>query len=189
MVPAADAIEDVDVLLSQNYLLQQRLDEMKNELSTVLASHMRYMVTMNATLRRISAQPFRRAVASSPPSNPSHDSPSNRDLTGDNQTNDREQTIHLKLSKSPPDLFVLWDEYEKGLNGQKAARDYTPAERGANKHTYSLRNVFWGAVECFIRRGQTSDTAIDRILSVYGRDKSVTAVLKAMKRDRGRNIV
>ena len=175
----AATVNDVDVLLSQNYLLQQRLDDAKNELSSVLANHMRYMVTMNANIRRMAAQPFRRVVASS--STPQE---SNRSSTS---TSNRTTTV--KLSRSPPDLFVLWDEYEKGVGNSKPARDYTPAERGANKHNYSHRKVFWDAVERLIERGHTSETAIDRILSVYGRGNSVTAILKAMSGDRTRNIV
>ena len=136
--------------------------------------------TMNTNIRRISAQPFCRVVASSStPPEPNRAS---------NITNTK---TTVKLSGSPPDLFVLWDEYEKGVGGHKPARDYTPAERGANnKHNYSHRKVFWDAVKRLIERGNTFDTAIDRILAVYGRAKSVKAILNAMKGDtRARNIV
>ena len=34
------------------------------------------------------------------------------------------------LSKAPRDLYRLWDEYEFGLYGRKAARRFTPEERG-----------------------------------------------------------
>ncbi|KAL3772556.1 hypothetical protein ACHAWU_006754 [Discostella pseudostelligera] len=166
-------LNDVDVFLSQNYLLQQRLDDMKNEVTSVLAMHMRYMQQMNANIRRISVQPFRHVGSASVPPVPSS----------------QRTPIHVKLSSRPPNLFVLWDEYEHGLSNQKPARDFTAAERGANKHNYSRRHVFWEAVEHLIARGHTSDTAIDRIQDIYGRGKSVTAVLNEMKRDRARSIV
>ena len=38
-----------------------------------------------------------------------------------------------KLTKSPSDLFALWREYEQGLDGGKAAKDYTAVERGTGK--------------------------------------------------------
>lgn len=89
----------------------------------------------------------------------------------------------VKLSKRPPNLNVLWDEYEFGLGGKKRARDYTSAERGANKCQYCRRKKFWDLVDLLIRRGSDSDTAIDRIYEVYGRGASVTDVLNAMGQD------
>ena len=74
-------------------------------------------------------------------------------------------------------------EYESGLNGQKPAHDFTAAERGANKFTYSRRKVVWDAVEKLMKRGNAAEVAIDRILAVYGRDKSVTNVINRMKKD------
>ena len=85
----AATLNDVDDLLSQNYLLQQRLDDTRNELSMVLANHMRYMVTMNTNIRRIAAQPFNLVAASS--STPK----SNRASTSTNRT------TAVKLSGSP----------------------------------------------------------------------------------------
>jgi hypothetical protein len=42
-----------------------------------------------------------------------------------------------KLSKQPRDLFVLWREFDVGLDGGKAVRDFTSSERGANWYVYS----------------------------------------------------
>ncbi|KAI9982251.1 hypothetical protein PInf_008150 [Phytophthora infestans] len=44
----------------------------------------------------------------------------------------------------------------------KAAKDFTAAERGANKFAYSRRKVFWDVVSSLVRSGFTSDTAIDK---------------------------
>jgi hypothetical protein len=63
----------------------------------------------------------------------------------------------VKLSNQPPDLYVLWREYEFGLKGQKRARDYTSAERGANKASFCHRKKFWELVDLLIRRGSNSD--------------------------------
>lgn len=89
----------------------------------------------------------------------------------------------VKLSKTPRDLYILWKEYEFGLDGQKPAKDYTSAERGANKFIYCRRKKLWNLVELMIRRGATCDAAIDRIYTVYGRYMSVTNILNALAED------
>ena len=43
---------------------------------------------------------------------------------------------HVQLSKRPKDLYSLWTEYTHGLGGLKAAKDFTPAERGVVKQKY-----------------------------------------------------
>ena len=50
------------------------------------------------------------------------------------------------LSKRPKTLFDLWNEYEIGLTDHKPAKDYTSAERGANKFAYSRKKVFWDLI-------------------------------------------
>jgi len=92
--------------------------------------------------------------------------------------------IMVKLSKRPPDLHVLWREYEFGLkDGQKPAREYTSIERGANKVSYCRRKKFWDLVDLLIRRGSDSDTAIDRIYGVYGKSSTVTKILNELAKD------
>ena len=156
----------VSVLTSQLFLLQNRVEDLKNELSSILADHKRYMVNMNTNVRRIATQPVVRAVVPT-----------------------SEKTIMSKLTKSPSDLFVLWREYDQGLDGGKAAKDYTAVERGRNKHTYSRRRVFWDAVVKLMARGYMADSAIDRISGAYGRRLSVTQVINQMKKDRMLGIV
>jgi hypothetical protein len=44
------------------------------------------------------------------------------------------------LSNCSRDLYILWDEYEHGLQGQKGAKDFKQLERGQVVSTYSKRN-------------------------------------------------
>ncbi len=88
-----------------------------------------------------------------------------------------------KLSKNPKDLWTLWKEFEFGIDGGKAAKDYTSHERGANKCLYSVRKVFWDIVKKMISNGYTSDSAIDRIYLVYGRGKSNSNIIKELRTD------
>jgi len=89
-----------------------------------------------------------------------------------------------KLQKYVKNLYLLWKEYEFGLDGKKPAREFTTYERGQNKCSYSKRKVFWDIVEKLIQRGYTSDTAIDHIYLVYGMKKSNTQILDAMRKDK-----
>lgn len=90
---------------------------------------------------------------------------------------------HAHLSKCPRSLYDLWKEYMFGFSGNKPAREFTTSERGAVKHVYSKRNVFWMTVSDLIRSGWTSDRAIEKIYSVYGGSTCVTKVLKMLARD------
>ncbi|KAG3128583.1 hypothetical protein PI126_g21341 [Phytophthora idaei] len=91
-----------------------------------------------------------------------------------------------RLSKRPKDLFELWHEYQFGCGGLKPAKDFTAVERGLNKFAYSRRKVFWDVVANLVRSGFTSDTAIDKVYAVYGRQLSVSSVLVALRTDRKR---
>ncbi|KUF97585.1 hypothetical protein AM588_10007964 [Phytophthora nicotianae] len=93
-------------------------------------------------------------------------------------------TYSVRLSKRPKDLYELWGEYEFGLNGVKAAREYTAAERGANKFAYSRRKIFWDVVATMVRAGYSSDVAVDRIYAIFGRQLPVTSILLALRRDK-----
>jgi hypothetical protein len=75
----------------------------------------------------------------------------------------------VSLSKCPRDLWTLWKEWEQVLSGSKAAKNYTQVERGANNFSFSHRKVFWDAMEEMIKRGNTSDSATDRIYAAYGK--------------------
>lgn len=87
------------------------------------------------------------------------------------------------LSKCPRTLYALWNEYEFGLNGQKAAKNFTSQEWGRNRFTYSRRKVFWDKAIELVKAGHTSFTAIDLISSVY-RNCSVTQTINTMMKDK-----
>ncbi len=85
------------------------------------------------------------------------------------------------LSKRPRDLYELWNEYEVGVPGCKPARQFTASERGSCKWMYSFRLNFWTKIETMIRSGYTSDTAIDAVYAAYGRSKSVSDIVRAIR--------
>eukprot|EP00957_Ditylum_brightwellii_P143522 10933983-Ditylum_brightwellii.AAC.1 len=71
----------------------------------------------------------------------------------------------ITLSPNLSNLFILWQEYEHGIGGRKAACHFTQEERGHKKvkYTYCNRKKVWDLVDKMIRSGYTADSAIDKI--------------------------
>jgi hypothetical protein len=73
------------------------------------------------------------------------------------------------LSKTPHDLYELWDEYDVGIGGRKPAKNFTAQEKGRCKATYCRRKLFWDLIKRVINHSDTDyRTAIDQIYGVYG---------------------
>ena len=88
------------------------------------------------------------------------------------------------LSNTPRTLYVLLEKYTKDLGGSKAARDFSAKERGAMKHKYSQRKVFWDCVTRLVNSGLSADVAIDHTYTSYGRRYTVTKIINEMSKDR-----
>ena len=91
----------------------------------------------------------------------------------------------LTLSSCPPKtlLHVLWHKWEFGIGGRRPAKSFSKKDRGGVRYKFSLRKVFWDMVCKMIRVGYTSNTAIDKIYSVYTTRLSVTNLLRQMRKD------
>ncbi len=88
------------------------------------------------------------------------------------------------LSPNPKNLYEVWQEYQVGIGGRKAAKLFTAKERGGKvKHKYHRRKAVWSMVSGLVRVGLTADTAIDQIYAVYGQQTSVTNIINGIKRD------
>ena len=75
-----------------------------------------------------------------------------------------------ELINNPKTLMELWNEYDKGINGRKAARKFTTAERVRSrkmKQKYWRRNHEWQAIERLVRKGRTPMVACNEIRTVY----------------------
>lgn len=95
--------------------------------------------------------------------------------------------VLAELSPTPRTLYVLWQEYQIGIAGRKAARLFTREERGRVKHKYHRRKVVWDLVSRLINSGLTAQVACDRIYNVYGDDKTVTYIINKLKADSRNN--
>ena len=143
---------------------EELLSYIQNEINYLRKEQHSIGDTLYRSVSRIAVQPVDRTVQSDNISQPSE----------------------LKLSKSPKTLYNLWHEYEYGYGGHKPAKLFTARERGCKsiKHTYSLRLGFWKLVAELIRKGRTSGCAVDEIYRVYGRNQTVTAILREIRKDK-----
>ena len=55
---------------------------------------------------------------------------------------------------------------------------------GRNKYSYHWQKVVWDVVAARILAGDSAQVAVDRIYTVYGRNRSVTQIINAMRKDR-----
>ena len=155
--------------------ITRQCTEIKREIENLRNTHNENISRMHTTIRRINFFP------------------TNRRLTDNDLERQTEQetlammnNVSSSLSKCPRTLYALWNEYEFGVNGQKAAKNFTSRERGANRFTYSRRKVFWDKVRELVRAGHTSFTTIDLISNVY-RNRSVTQIINVMLKYKRRN--
>jgi hypothetical protein len=88
------------------------------------------------------------------------------------------------LSPLPRTLYDLWVEYQTGIGGRKAARDFTARERGADKYRYYRRKHVWDIVVNLVNAGVQARVAVDRIYSHYGANKPVTRIIRDIMHDK-----
>ena len=125
-----------EVLYSQQHGLQHLLEDLHQQMIMLLADHKRYMQLMNSNIHCTAIQPVARP-------------PAHVVVNGDG----RHKVV--KLSKCPKNLHLLRREYEYefGLDGQKAAKNFTLEERGKNKFSYSRCKVFWDVINVMVAKG------------------------------------
>lgn len=85
-------------------------------------------------------------------------------------------------------LMSLWSEYEFGVGGRKAAKLWTPAERGnpKQKQTFYRRNCVWKIQLHLINKDYNVTAANALIRATYGERTSITNIAKAIVADRTR---
>jgi hypothetical protein len=176
---------ETETLFSQQFILQQRMEDLRQEMISLFGVQRSYLRNMNTNVKRIAAQPVVRSYSKQRRTT-GHLSSGSHGTTNVEATSPRMEEMRngVKLSRNPKDLYTVWKEWEFGLNGMKPARDFTIHERGANKFAFSRRKNLWDTVTRMIAHGFTSDTAIDRIYLVYGRGKSVCSICYALAKDR-----
>jgi hypothetical protein len=117
--------------------------------------------TINRNINRIAIQPPQMASATQ------------RKQNQDRQDFEEVQLLAV-LCKKTGTLFQLYTEYEFGVDGHKAAKDFTIKERGKDRQNYYRRKVVWDAIASLIRRNYSVASAIDLIHQCYGKNTSIT---------------
>ena len=183
----------IRLLVNNVKQLTRQNNELKNELHIFKHTCTTLLEQLNSSVRRIAVNPSIRAHGRlrGGPSTPSsiningtsnNSSPSSHhnESTANNQI-----PYKLTLVKCPKSLYVLWNEWEFGIGGRKAAKMFSSSERGTKqvKFSYCLRKHFWDLVSKMILRGYTHTLAIDKIYDVYGTNLSATKILREIRKD------
>jgi len=107
------------------------------------------------------------------------------DAVEDNDDNTDANRIPYESSLSPRpwNLYELWKEYQHGIGGHKAAKNFTDRERGWVKCTYTCHKVIWDEIDCLVRAGDMYEVAIDRIYQAYGQTLSVSKLSDEIRED------
>ena len=98
----------------------------------------------------------------------------------DDDPEDSTVPYEAMLSNCPRSLFKLWQEYEFGSQGRKAAKRFTSRERGRVKYKYHRRKVVWDTIVRLLGRGHSIHTAVGEIERVYGEGKTVSTYINLL---------
>jgi hypothetical protein len=169
--------------------VQDEQDAMRKEMKLNQDKNDKYAAITHKMLRRVNQIPFtprQRKRKRTDTSGDDDDGGSEADEADDvnnGQIQNHQLSDNATLSKTPRDLFALWEEYDKGVDGRKAARLFTPQERSQSKYTYCRRNVIWQLISRIINHtGYDYRSAIEKIYEVYGYE-SLTKLQKKILAD------
>lgn len=162
-------------------VLRQQHDFIKNELSRMKTTIRRFANRPAQSIGGIGGYfaPRRQGQQGQQENNDDNSNPSN-DIIDDNFNI---IPFTSTLCTKPRDLFQLWEEYEFGVGGRKAAKRFSTRERGRVKYKYHRRKVVWDKIKELIRRGHSHHTAIDEIYRIYGEQSTVTQIINTMRQD------
>jgi hypothetical protein len=163
--------QEIRLLSSQVLHMRREFGDMREELNRGAHMNKAAFTRVSRSLLRMSISPAMRLVRAAPPGEEQLDTPGTA------------PALLPILSMRPKVVHDLWKEYMFGGPGRKAAKDFTPSERGACKHVYSLRKPLWDKVSELVRHGIVATVACDRVYDAYGRNLAVTTILRLMKRD------
>ena len=127
-------LQIVEMMLHE---VKQNQVKQQNTMALEFAEQSKILRKIDRLQRRMAAIPAR-AVRRGQEKISTIEQDDENNADGESQTAQTHVTVHRDLlSKSPQDLFVLWDEYQFGLGGRKPARLFTIAEKGKVSSIYS----------------------------------------------------
>ena len=195
-----DSRNEVRALVTSVKQLTRQNTELKNELHLFKHTCTTLLQQLNTSVRRIAINPSIRSQGRLRGSTNTNSTIINIDSFNSSSSPSRQESTvqqpqqspsrnaipyELTLVKCPKTLFVLWNEWEFGVGGRKAAKMFSSRERGHKqvKFSYCLRKHFWDLVSKMILRGHSHTAAIDKIYEVYGSNLSATKILRLIRTD------
>jgi hypothetical protein len=174
------------VLYSQNAILGREFSELRASVENNAATNLRNYNVLNRNINRIAMAPARRIAG---PVAAGQNAAPAAGQAGNNNNQQQVGPANIEvgggtLSPLPRTLYDLWVEYQTGIGGRKAARDFTARERGADKYRYYRRKHVWNIVANLVNAGVQARVAVDRIYSHYGANKPVTRIIKDIMHDK-----
>ena len=189
---------EMQAVFAQLMMIRKQNEELTSEIQALRTTFSKKLTYLRSTVNRLTMVPARvprvnhstNFTATDVTNNPSLPSQSLVEPTGDPDDDDGgalELARNAKpatLSKNPRSLHTLWHEYEFGIAGKKPAKFFNSSDRGANRHTYSKRKIFWDLVVKMVNRGRSANDSIDVIYSYYGFKESVSSIIKQLQKER-----
>lgn len=169
----------------QSCLLSMRQEnlELKHAINAMKVNMERNFQMVNGNIRQLAMRPARNLARATGIVGQQHEPATRPQQFGGAAGGDHAMML-ATLMPTPRSLHDLWQEFQHGVGGRKAARLFSHSERGRSKHRYHRRKIVWDLVAGLVRQGHTADAGIDRIYAVYGGQTSVTNIINGLKRDR-----
>jgi hypothetical protein len=172
-------------IMVQNMQLKQQMltqhDDVINNLNLFKSDMEKKVNVINWNIQQIHVQPSRMATPQQCQANMT----AKNAATADEEIVLLQQARRVELGKQPKLLHELWQEYQFRINNQKAAKDFTTAERGGkNKFKYCCQKAFWDLIVLHVSARFLAQVAIDCVYDCYRRRLSVTAILELLRKDK-----
>jgi len=179
--PHAPTDNNVHLMLMMNNLEQQmneKFDVQNMQIAQLQNIMMQQFETINNNIRRYGGT-ITSAFANQARKNRGASQVEPQNLFGAFGATDRRATLHPR----PRDLLQLWEEWTTGIDGRKAAKDFTSRERsnrvGGLKQKYYRRLLVWKTQARLIDGGMSLIAANNRITTITGAT-TITGVINRL---------
>ena len=187
---------EMQAVFAQLMMIRKQNEELTSEIQAMRTTFSKKLGYLRSTVNRLTQVPARVPRVNHSTNFTATDDTNNSSLlpsqslvvpTGDADDEEAELLLSPRpatLQKNPRSLHILWHEYEFGIAGKKPAKFYNSRDRGANRHTYSKRKIFWDLVVKMVNRGRSANDSIDIIYSYYRFEESVSSIIRQLQKER-----
>lgn len=164
-------------IITQGHQHQQAMNGLNERIDGMSSQLHKHGTIIQRMAHRVDSNPvnmMRRAARETP----------NAPLT----TEESRANAHSTATLAPNirSLEMLWHEWVHGIGTRKAAKNFTPVERGKCKSKFCRRKVVWDLMAKHVRAGRLATDVITDIYASYP-TLSITGIIKALRKDRDDN--